>query len=83
MFSRRLNDASLGGADYTALAPVWLASQDEAYSRGDQVERELSRRFATLTVPGEVRRFDILADGLWATVASEARTADLLVALKP
>lgn len=83
LYANILPEITLAMAEYAAVTPVIAASQDEARANGDQIERTLRRRFETIAAPAELRRFDLFADGLWRTVASQARTADLMVTMKP
>lgn len=83
LYANILPEITLALAEYGAVAPVIAASQDEARANGDEIERMLRRRFDLIAAPAELRRFDLFANALWKTVASQARTADLLVALKP
>jgi nucleotide-binding universal stress UspA family protein len=56
---------------------------DRAREVGDKTEALLARRLEQLERPVEIRRFDVLADGIARIAAREARSADTFVALRP
>jgi nucleotide-binding universal stress UspA family protein len=67
--------------DVGAAAAVRLV--DEARVAGDKIEAELRQRMARLQKPVELRRFDTFSDAVGEIAAREARTADVLVAIRP
>ncbi len=78
-----LPEMHLSMAQFAAASAIITAAQDDARTQGDRIEQTLARRFQTLAVPAEVRRFDLFAHALSETVASLARAADLIVAARP
>jgi len=83
LYTNILPEVPLAMAEDETVAPAVAASQEEARTNGDLIEQAVTRRFEKLAAPAELRRFDLFADALWKTVASQARTADLFVELKP
>jgi nucleotide-binding universal stress UspA family protein len=67
-------------ADVTAMLAVRLR---EARAEGDAIARSLSTRVQALTALAEIRRHDLYEGQIWGTVATEARTSDLLIASRP
>lgn len=55
----------------------------KAREAGDKLQAELGQRLARLQKPTEIRRFDVLSEGIAPIAAHEARTADVFVALRP
>jgi nucleotide-binding universal stress UspA family protein len=56
---------------------------DRAREAGNRTEVSLAKRLRQLERPVELRRFDILADGIANVAARESRCADSFVALRP
>jgi nucleotide-binding universal stress UspA family protein len=84
LYTLLLPEISMAMADFGKASAALSMSQGEALCGGDQIEEALSRRFERLATPqAEVRRLDILPDDLRAGFASEARTTDLVVGLRP
>ncbi|WP_020175789.1 universal stress protein [Methyloferula stellata] len=84
VYTHLLPEISMAMADFGEASAALSISQDEALSGGDQIEEALIRRFERLATPqAEVRRLDIVPDDLRAGFASEARTTDLVVGLRP
>jgi len=74
-----LSEGDIGAA--SAVAAVRLV--DEARAVGDKREAQLRQRMAQLQKPVELRRFDTFGDIVGEIAAREARTADVLVAMRP
>ncbi|MGO4570827.1 universal stress protein [Microvirga sp. 2TAF3] len=85
LFTNPLPDlATLTPVDGGAAAAQVLADlEEEARDNGDRVQQRLSERFSRLSVPNEIRRLDGTLDQLADYAASEARRADLFVAMRP
>lgn len=85
-------DAHLTGILYNALpdltvtsAPVYASEQmimqlqEDAIASGDRAEEALKTRFERLGCPNDLRRIDVVSSQAGQTLASECRTADVIV----
>jgi nucleotide-binding universal stress UspA family protein len=73
----------IGMEDAGVAASMIPELEKRAREDGDPAHARLKNRFATLRVPGEIKRFDAPLDILANRVAALARRADLLVARRP
>ncbi|MDJ1156689.1 universal stress protein [Chelatococcus sp. SYSU_G07232] len=64
-------------------AAIMADVEREVRERGDGAHGVLVRRLERLAVPNELRRFDVFPGELASAVATQARSADLFVALRP
>jgi nucleotide-binding universal stress UspA family protein len=67
----------------TTAAAVYVRLLDDAREFGDEVEAKLAKRLSLLQKPVELRRLDVFSDIIGETAASEARSADAFVGLRP
>jgi hypothetical protein len=81
LFANLLPEPIAYSAEFGAVAIAELAAQTR--QDGDRLAEGLARRFTRLGVPNELRRLDAFAASLPNLLATELRTADLLVASLP
>ena len=70
-------------ADGIAYAAYLQSTQEKTKLQGDRDAERLSHRLDALTASSELRRLDIFSEAVWQVVAMQARTSDLLIALRP
>ncbi|MGV8954841.1 MAG: universal stress protein [Cypionkella sp.] len=70
------------GADPTGMVgmDLWFEESD---AQAKETFNRLEARFQRLSMPHQVRRFDVLSGTAGAALTAEARTADLFVATRP
>jgi nucleotide-binding universal stress UspA family protein len=67
----------------SAAAVTYVQLLDNAREYGDEIQAKLRKRLDLLQKPVELRRFDVYSDTIGETAASEARSADAFVGLRP
>lgn len=76
-------EVMIAGDPSLSAAQVVIDLQNEAVEKGNATESTLEARLGRLSVANGLRRIDVYVSRAGAQIATEARVADLFVALRP
>ncbi|ASG25281.1 universal stress protein [Nitrospirillum viridazoti] len=83
LYCESLPEIVLTLPQYAVSRGVASEQMSELKAQADRTEKAIRLRLDKLSVPYDLRRFDILLEGVDRVVASQARTADLTVVRTP